>query len=538
MSRNIRSLSARNSQVTTLFELLTGASKQNGCLSEAQLSDVSQKTSISVAHLLATSSFYDFLNADNSNKRAYMCTGTSCMLRGRQHQVRAALLQNYPGDEIGEVRCLGHCYRGEAFIEGDHIHDVGQCYPGDKGNANRIPFYALSSVSMFADLPDSSEKFYLSVLLDADEIKQQLKDSALRGRGGAGFPFASKLIACADAPGKQKYVVCNADEGDPGAFSDRYLLEQQAHAVLAGMLASARACGADTGYLYIRAEYPQAQKNIQQAVADFEQTAAYQQTHFKFHIFIGAGSYVCGEETALLNSIEGLKPEVRVRPPYPAQQGLFSQPTLISNVETFAAVPWILQNTGTAFANIGTTKSTGTKLISLDHGFKRPGVYEVDMGESVQKIIVEFAGGFSSEIKAIQVGGPLGGVIPLAKIADLTLDFESFDEQGFLLGHAGFIAIPESFPMIDFMRHLFEFMAQESCGKCLPCRLGTKKGHDMLLTASLQSPVNGAAFNDLLDTLELGSLCGLGSGLPLPVRNIMTYFADELADFFIKESES
>ncbi|MCW8911352.1 MAG: formate dehydrogenase, partial [Gammaproteobacteria bacterium] len=304
------------------------------------------------------------------------------------------------------------------------------------------------------------------------------------------------------------------------------------------MLASAIACDASAGFIYVRAEYTQAHKIIKQAINEYENTLAYQNAQFRIRMIVGAGSYVCGEETALLNSIEGLKPEVRTRPPYPAQQGLFSQPTLISNVETFAAIPWILKNSGSAFASMGTDKSTGSKLLSLDHGFKRPGVYEVDMGEPLKKVIYDFAGGFSADSKAIQVGGPLGSIIPVNKITDLSIDFESFDSNGFLLGHGGVIAVPDSFPMIDFMRHIFEFMADESCGKCLPCRLGTRKGSDMLRDASQQSPVDSIAFNDLLDVLQQTSLCGLGSGLPLPVRNMMTYFSDELSGFFTRGSEA
>ena len=537
MSRNIRALSARHSDDKTLFELLIEAAKSDGCLSEQKLAEISQQRPVSSAHLLATSSFYDFLHIDQG-KRAYVCTGTSCMLQGKQNQLRNALSQNYQHDEIGEVKCLGHCYRGEAFIEAGHVLDVGQCYLESRDSVEKIPFYTYSSVSVFSNSVDDIEQYYQSVLFDTKNIQSQLKISGLRGRGGAGYPFADKLMACAKATGKQKYVVCNADEGDPGAFSDRYLLEQQTHAVLAGMLASAIACDASTGFIYVRAEYPQAQKIIKQAITEFENTQAYQNTQFSVRMIVGAGSYVCGEETALLNSIEGLKPEVRTRPPYPAQQGLFSQPTLISNVETFAAIPWILKNSGSDFASMGTDKSTGSKLLSLDHGFKRPGVYEVNMGESLSKLIYDFAGGFSTDSKAIQVGGPLGSIVPVNKIADLNIDFESFDNNGFLLGHAGIIAIPDSFPIIDFMRHIFEFMADESCGKCLPCRLGTRKGSDMLRGASQQSPVDGIAFNDLLDVLQQTSLCGLGSGLPLPVRNMMTYFSDELSDFFIKGSVS
>ncbi|MCW8910598.1 MAG: NAD(P)H-dependent oxidoreductase subunit E, partial [Gammaproteobacteria bacterium] len=257
MSRNIRALSARHSDDKTLFELLIDAAKPDGCLSEQQLAEISRQRPVSSAHLLATSSFYDFLNVNNQCKRAYICTGTSCMLQGKQTQLRSALLQNYQSDEIGEVKCLGHCYRGEAFIEGGHVLDVAQCYLEGKDNLEKIPFYTFSSVSVFSNSVDDIEQYYQSVLIDRKDIKSQLKISALRGRGGAAYPFADKMMACAKATGQQKYIVCNADEGDPGAFSDRYLLEQQAHSVLAGMLASAIACDASAGFIYVRAEYTQ-----------------------------------------------------------------------------------------------------------------------------------------------------------------------------------------------------------------------------------------------------------------------------------------
>lgn len=223
---------------------------------------------------------------------------------------------------------------------------------------------------------------------------------------------------------------------------------------------------------------------------------------------------------------------MRTRPPYPTEEGLFGQPTVLSNVETFAAVPWILQHGGKKFAAIGTEQSTGTKLISLDHSFNHPGVHEVELGIPLQQLINEYGGGFHAAVKAIQIGGPLGCVVPLHKVADLALDFESFSQHGFQLGHAGIIGIPEEFPMIDFLRHLFAYMANESCGKCVPCRLGTKKGHALLIAASKDTPIVDDTFSDLLATLEAGSLCGLGAGLPLPVRNILHYFADELAQYF------
>ncbi len=441
-------------------------------------------------------------------------------------------------------RLLGHCYRGGAYRIGNRCFDAGDnpnfaqdSVPG----AEAIPFYCHTSHSVFGYNGNETEARYrqISRTLSSAPVSllNELSVSGLRGRGGAGFPFADKLIACRNAPAGQKYVVCNGDEGDPGAFSDRWLLEERPQRVLAGMLASGLTMNADTGFLYVRAEYPQAQRRVAEAIEAFEQTPAFAQTGFQFRLIRGAGAYICGEETALLNSVEGLRPEVRTRPPYPAQAGLFERPTLVSNVETFATLPWILEHGGATFAALGTAASTGTKLVSLDRGFNHPGVHEVAMGTALEQVIYGYGGGFRTAVKAVQVGGPLGGVVPVEKIAVLSLDFESFAAAGFLLGHAGIVSIPQDFPMIDFLCHLFTFMAAESCGKCLPCRLGTEKGRRMLVAATVDDPVDGRAFDDLLETLELGSLCGLGSGLPLPVRNILSYFGTELADYFALEAE-
>jgi NADH-quinone oxidoreductase subunit F len=243
---------------------------------------------------------------------------------------------------------------------------------------------------------------------------------------------------------------------------------------------------------------------------------------------------VCGEETALLNSIEGLRPEVRVRPPYPTQYGLFGKPTVLSNVETFANLHWIIEKGGLVFANIGTKLSKGTKLVSLDSHFNRPGVYEITMGTPVNDIINLFGLGFKNPIKAIQIGGPLGGIVPIHKLAELTLDFESFNAAGFLLGHAGFVCIPDDFPIITYLKHLFKFTADESCGKCFPCRIGSQRGFEMLEKVQTENyKIDRQLFHDLLETLEKGSLCALGGGLPLPIRNAMQYFEKELEPYFI-----
>jgi NADH-quinone oxidoreductase subunit F len=363
------------------------------------------------------------------------------------------------------------------------------------------------------------------------QVIQEIKTSNLRGRGGAGFPFWFKLDAVIKETNSQKYIVCNADEGDPGAYSDMYLMEHQPHKVLFGMYLSGLTVGADTGVLYIRGEYPDSIKIIGEAISALKEKNLIDD--FKFKIIRGQGSYVCGEETALLNSIEGLRPEVRVRPPYPAQYGLYGKPTVLSNVETFANIHWILENGGAAYAALGTKQSSGTKLVSLDSFFNTPGMYEIEMGTPLKTIFEEFGNGYKSEIKAFQIGGPLGGIIPFDKINGLTLDFESLNKNGFLLGHSSVVSIPNDFPMIKFLEHLMEFTADESCGKCYPCRIGSHRGMEMLQKAQHEDyKIDRQLFDDLLETLEIGSLCALGGGIPLPIKNALQYFEEELKQYF------
>ena len=389
----------------------------------------------------------------------------------------------------------------------------------------------------------SIEEYYkpwLEVLQNQPErALEAIKTSNLRGRGGAGFPMGLKLEFCSKAKGDVKFIICNADEGDPGAYSDRYLLEQQPHSVLFGMLVSGYAVGAHHGIVYIRAEYPEAVNIVQNAIDQLKDRALVGQNihgsgfDFEFKIIQAQGSYICGEETALINSIEGQRPEVRIRPPYPAQRGLFNKPTVVNNVETLAAVHYIISEGGDAWKAIGTEKSSGTKLVCLDSFFKRPGIYEVVMGTPMKTVINELGGGFNSPVKALQIGGPLGGVVPVEKLDELTLDFESFAKAGFLLGHASVVSIPEDYPMMRYIEHLFDFAAYESCGKCFPCRLGTKRGHEMATRAIQEGHViDRSLFDDLLTTLEEGSLCAHGGGIPLPIRNIVQYFDSEINAYF------
>lgn len=525
MSQNLRFLSGRRI-VPSLMEDMNAA----GTLSDAAIRETAGRRGFPATALYGAASFYDFLR---DGKKAHVCTGTVCRMSGQTPEVRRRLAARFAPDEIGEMACVGHCYQAGGFEVGGRTFDALNL---TGAGAIPIPYRSALADPVFGAVGDA-DALYGAALADTAEIVAQIAASGLRGRGGAGFPFARKLESCAAHAG-EKFVVCNADEGDPGAFSDRFLLEQRPERVLAGMLAAARVLGAHMGFIYLRAEYPDAVAAIEAAIERFKHSAAGAAGGFDFRIVRGAGSYVCGEETALLNSIEGLRPEVRVRPPFPAESGLFGRPTLLSNVETFAAIPWILTRGGAAFAAIGNKRngrSTGTKLLSLDHLFARPGVLEVAMGTKLSEVVYELGGGFAEPVKALQVGGPLGGVLPIDCVNRLSVDFESFQEAGFLLGHAGLVAIPQTFPMAEFLAHLFEFMADESCGRCFPCRLGTRKGADLLGSAARQ-PIDRNLFDDLLETLEKGSLCALGGGLPLPARNILTHFAGEMAPYFAQGS--
>ena len=370
-------------------------------------------------------------------------------------------------------------------------------------------------------------------------IAEEVIQSGLRGRGGAGFPLHFKWSSCRSAEGKVKYIVCNADEGDPGAYIDKYLMEKQPHSVLLGMMVAGWFAGAETGVLYIRAEYPDSVRIVDAAIADLYKAGLLgkdiQGSGFNFALktIKGAGAYICGEETALLASIEGQRPEVRTRPPFPTIEGLFRKPTIVNNVETFANLRSILTMGGKAYATIGTPQSSGPKLLSLDSHFVNPGIYEVAMGTPLRTVI-DLAGGFKTDIKAIQVGGPLGGIVPISHIDELTVDFESFKKAGFLLGHAGVVSIPTAFPMIEYIQHLFQFTSDESCGKCFPCRLGSTRGKELIAKARDDSSykIDPTLINDLLETMELTSLCALGGGVPLPIKNALQHFSEELKPYF------
>jgi NADH-quinone oxidoreductase subunit F len=552
MSKNLSALSFRKGVEKNVFERMVDAAEKAGT---AEKNDVvhqmGQDHLFGDAITLGAVSFYDFLKKENEGKKIFLCNGSACLCAGTQDKLHHKLETQFKPEEIGHICCLGRCHEGGAFqyqgknYSGQSDAAVEELVKTGKGDAeDRYAVVShLQPAQLTAEFP-GIEAYYapFKALItggDRDALSAELKDSGLRGRGGAGFPLHFKWSSCRAAAGAVKYIVCNADEGDPGAYIDKYLMEKQPHSVLLGMMVAGWFAGAENGILYIRAEYPDSVTIINEAIEDLRAVGLLGQnilgTGFNFMLksIKGAGAYICGEETALLASLEGQRPEVRTRPPFPTIEGLFRKPTIVNNVETFSNIRTILTLGGKGYAQIGTPQSTGPKLLSLDSHFVKPGIYEVAMGTPLQTVF-DLAGGFKSRIKAVQIGGPLGGIVPLSHVGQLTVDFESFKKAGFLLGHAGVVSIPESMPMIEYIQHMFQFTADESCGKCFPCRLGSTRGKELIAKARSDSSykIDRELITDLLDTMEQTSLCALGGGVPLPIKNALQHFDSELRPYF------
>lgn len=369
-----------------------------------------------------------------------------------------------------------------------------------------------------------------------EEVIEEIKISGLRGRGGAGFPTWFKWDAAKKSKGQDKYVVCNADEGDPGAFMDRSVLEGDPHAVLEGMAIAGYAMGAKKGFIYCRAEYPLAIERLKIAINQARERNYLGKnilgSNFEFDILIktGAGAFVCGEETALIASLEGERGMPRLKPPFPAQSGYFAKPTNINNVETYANVPWILVNGGQSFAAYGTEKSKGTKVFALAGKVKNGGLVEVPMGMKIRDVIYGIGGGIKQDkdFKAVQMGGPSGGCIP-KELLDTPVDYESISKTGAIMGSGGMIVMDENTCMVDMARFFLDFTCKESCGKCIYCRIGTKRMLEMLerICSGNGKDEDIKTLEELCVSIKDGSLCGLGQTAPNPVLTTIRYFKDE-----------
>ncbi len=500
-----------------------------------------------------------------------VCQASGCLSLGSgglREQLRSRLRAAGRDDvEVRRVGCLGLCSAGPLVAVPERGRFLGPVAPGDEVAIARVvalvsgaeegrelaadPFFApqVKIVTERCGLvdPESAEDYvahggYAALTkavstMSPAEVLGEVTASGLRGRGGAGYPTGLKWATVAKAPaGEGRYVVCNADEGDPGAFMDRAVLESCPQQVLEGMAIAAYATGATQGYVYIRVENPLTVGRLSDAVRQAERAgllgSRIADTSFSFHVEVrvGAGAYVCGEETALLASIQGGRGTPRPRPPYPATSGLWGHPTLINNVETLASVPAIIARGGSWYASIGTARSRGTKVFGLAGAVVNPGLVEVPMGISLAEIVYGIGGGIRGgrRCKAVQTGGPAGGCIP-ERLLDLPVDYESLAAAGSMMGSGGMIVIDETTCMVELARYFMGFCKEESCGKCVPCRAGTTQ-----LYGLLDRITSGRARRDDLERLDSlahfvqgASLCGLGQGAPNPVLSTLRHFRDE-----------
>ncbi len=463
-------------------------------------------------------SFYHLAEVEMTQRR---CRGLACF--AAQHRDpdawRAAVAQWPP------VYCLGKCYAAPATTEVT-LEPVIQAYCDDPIILDGVADGSKRSLAAYGYPALARAR-----LLGPDGIVAEVERSQLRGRGGAGFPAGRKWRSVYDAAGETKYVVANADEGDHGSYIDRFIMERTPHRLIEAMCIAALAIGASRGFIYLRKEYPAAHVSLVAALAE-AQDAGLLGHDFDIEIVIGQGSYVCGEETSLLNSIEHRRPEVRARPPFPTQHGLWGKPTLVNNVETLASIPWIIERGGDAYAARGFSRSRGTKAVSLSSLFQKPGLYEVEFGVPLRTIFEDIGGGLSTgPFKAAIIGVPLAGMIHPNEF-DTPFGFEELHAIGASIGHGGVVAFHEHTSLPELLAHVFTFGAIESCGKCTPCRLGTRELEAQFRAMARGEKVGRAAVIAILDALRDTSLCGHGSGLAVFADSVLTKFAQEIEPCF------
>jgi bidirectional [NiFe] hydrogenase diaphorase subunit len=516
---------------------------------------------------------------DSTNARVNVCGAAGCQSLEsgalKTALVEAAATQGYGPEScaVRSVGCLGLCGAGPlvsvepsgVLYQRVQVSDAPDIIAALNGRPverihlpSTMPFFARQKRIVLENSgridPERLEDYiaadgYLALTtalseMTPAEIVAAVHNSGLRGRGGAGYPTGLKWSTVAKAAGSPKTVICNADEGDPGAFMDRSVLESDPHRVLEGMAIAALAVGAAEGYIYVRAEYPLAVARLKTAIRQAERQGLLGNnicgSHFNFrvHLRLGAGAFVCGEETALIASVEGKRGTPRPRPPYPAESGLWGLPTLINNVETYANIAPILRNGADWFSAIGTDHSKGTKVFALAGAIRNAGLIEVPMGITLRDIVFEIGGGIPDgrAFKAVQTGGPSGGCIPEAFL-DTPVDYETLTKLGSIMGSGGMIVMDETSSMVDVARYFMEFCMTESCGKCIPCRAGTAQMHQLLGRFANRNATRAdlALLESLCDLVRHTSLCGLGQSAPNPVTSTLRYFRPEYEAAFAGE---
>jgi formate dehydrogenase iron-sulfur subunit len=473
------------------------------------------------------------------------CQGLACFAARADDPARWASASA----RSGRLYCLGKCYAGPAST----ADSARPCVESHVREPVLLGNVLAGGIHTLAEYGSRGGMRALAQALEtpAGRVVEAVAGAALRGRGGAGFPTGRKWAAVAQASGPAKHVVANADEGDPGSFSDRMLLEDDPFLLLEGMLIAAYAVGASRGYVYVRKEYPLAALRVQDALAEAYRDGLLGPDALgpgracDIALVVGRGSYLCGEETAMLNAIEGRRPEARTRPCPVYEQGLFGQPTLVNNVETLCAVPWIVRHGADAYAALGFSRSRGTKLVSLASCFERPGLYEVEFGISLGDLVQQIGGGLRArELRAVMVGGPLAGLLP-SRLLDTRFGYEEMQAVGGAVGHGGVIGFGDDSSIAAIAHQVFRFGAYESCGKCVPCHRGGPAIERMFANmlanvhldtssrAGASAQVDGAqAYGRIVDALEVASLCGHGRGLAEFARSLDRHFAEELAACF------
>lgn len=464
-----------------------------------------------------------FYHLNGSDLTRCACIGTACFVARKS-------LGELPPVAGPRVSCLGRCFEAPAVGLPQNRPRIEVHSPEPvllariaRGGARSLDDYCRTGGYQALDRALTEPR---------EAVLATLEDSGLRGRGGAGFPTGRKWRAAAEQAAMPKFIIANADEGDAGAFSDRILMEEDPHALIEGMAIAAYATGATQGWIYLRHEYPAARVSLEHALAearDFGILGGERQ--FDIELFIGHGSYICGEESALIMSIEGRRPEVIARPPYPTEQGLFGQPTVTNNVETLATVPWIIRNGSEAYQVMGFSHSRGTKLLSLNSLFNRPGLYEVAFGVTIRHIVEEIGGGLrNGPLKGVIIGGPLAGIIP-PELLDTRFGFEELAAIGASVGHGGVIAFDHYTSISALVRHVFAFGADESCGKCTPCRLGTRR-IETIFSNLARTQSDATEWREIVNALKMTSLCGHGTGLAAFAESVLRHYGEEVASCF------
>ena len=547
MSNNLVELVRRHHavQAPTALEVLKGAMDDHGEITDQDRRAAAAASGLPEAAVYGVSTFYDDLLAPRGKRHIRVCTGTACFAATGDAHVEE--IKRELGLDLGECRedgevslaetvCLGFCHSSPAVRDGDLIdagaNVVARLLAGETRAAAEPEWSSLLAEPVLTRPGDWSGLARAIAEREPEELLAEVKEANVRGRGGAGFPAGSKWEFARSTPAETKFIVANGDEGDPGSYIDKYLMERNPALVLEGMALAGYAVGASHGFILCRSEYPLSKPALEAAAADAREAGWLGEgiggSSFSFDVTVleGAGSYVVGEETALLACVQGLRGTVSARPPFPAVRGLHGLPTVVNNTETLANIPYIATHGARAYRALSPGATPGSKLICFNERFARPGVYEVPFGMPIRELCEQLAGGLvdGRQIKALQIGGPLAGILPASRL-DIPFDFEPLAAEGCMVGHGGILAFDDRTDMRAVGTHLLRFGAHESCGKCFPCRIGLKRAYDLFRS---DQPIEQARFEELLETLEVASLCAHGGGIPAPLRSLVRYYPDEL----------